>query len=72
MFSRLLIKQLIMCVFVEASLASFRLDKAFQHQSVDVEFLLRDIHSDPQHSAVGCKVCQYHDFSVAIVKFLSI
>ena len=53
---------LIMYVFLDASLACFRLDKAFKRQFVDVEFLLQGIHCDPQHSAVGCKVCQYPAF----------
>ena len=48
--------QLQLCLFVDASLAHFSLDKAFKRKSVKVEFLFRGIHSDPQHSAVGCKV----------------
>jgi len=43
---------------VDASLAGFSLEKAFKQKSVKIDFLLRGIHTDPQHSAVGCKVCQ--------------
>jgi len=53
-------------MFVDASLANFSLDKTFKRKSIKVDFLLRGIHSDPQHSAVGCKVCQNAVFNHTI------
>lgn len=38
-----------------ASLSYFSLEKTFKRKSVKLNFLLRGVHSDPQHSAVGCK-----------------
>ena len=45
------------CTCVDASLSYFSLEKTFNRKSVQVDFLLRGVHSDPQHSALGCRVC---------------
>jgi len=57
------------CICVDASLSYFSLEKTFKRKSVQVDFLFRGIHSEPQHSAVGCKVSQNLDFSRILLTF---